>query len=196
MERQPGNGTYTVIGLPAGTYRVHAQAPGHANELYDEKLYFSNHDEATPVIVTVNTDTPDIDFTLDPGGTITGTVFMADGETPLGDVQIDTAQWGGYGRCSDPVTGTFTIEGLPLNTPLYVYAGGQGGCPENRYIREYWLDARDLASAQPIMLTAGGGENAVVTFRLDMGGSISGTVTETDGETPITNAQVCVNEYP
>ncbi len=191
------DGTYTFSGLPAGTYRADAQASGYAKELYNELPYLIDHSLATPISVTLGSDTPGINFTLDPGGTISGTVYADDGTTPLGGVPIDTRQWGGFGQCTNP-DGTYTLEGLPLNTDIYVLAGGSqwGGCPTLDRVEQYWDHTSDWNSATAIVLTAGGGENAnLIDFALEQGGSISGIVTEEDGTTPIGNAEVCVSGY-
>ena len=67
-----GDGTYS-LGLPPGDYHVTAAGSSWAREFYSE----IGPDVNSAGIVTVldGTDTPNIDFTLDPGGTISGTVF-------------------------------------------------------------------------------------------------------------------------
>ena len=104
-------------------------------------------------------------------GTISGTVIDADG-TPLGNILVDTAPWGGFRQCTNS-DGTFTLEGLPLDTDLYVYAGGSDhwcdGGPTN-YRKEYWSEVGDLDSATAIMLIAGNEDATGIVFTLEIDG--------------------------
>ena len=185
------DGTYLLPDLPPGDYSVDVSAPGYAKELYNNLSGYSDRSLANAVPVLANTTTDNINFVLAPGGTITGTVRNFDGSAYIGDVQIDTAPWGGFGTCSSTSDGTFTLTGLPLGVELYIYAGGNGGCSERHYMREYWNGQPNLDSATGITLTD---TNPVTAdFTLEMGGTVTGTVT--DGTNPIENAQVCIQEY-
>ena len=75
----------TISGLPAGIYRVRAEAEGYVREYYQETY---RYDEATLVSVTASVNTSDIDFTLDLGGTISGHVYQSDGATPIVDAVV------------------------------------------------------------------------------------------------------------
>jgi len=57
------DGSYTIVGLPSGYYRVQAIVSGH-----ESQFYHSAADEASATAVTVNapSDTPAIDFALSP----------------------------------------------------------------------------------------------------------------------------------
>ena len=186
-----GDGTYTYGGLSSGTYRVNARAPGYANEFYDGIPYYGDHNNATPVSVTDGQDTPSINIALDPGGTISGTIYAADSVTPLGGVPIDTNP-GGFGQCANP-DGTYTMSGLPLNTPIIVQGGGSqwGGCATLNYALEYWQNTFNYNDADPITLTSGGGENATgINFTLEEAGTVTGRITSLETGLPIAGADV------
>ena len=70
------DGTYMIEGLAPGDYLVFAEAPGFAGEFYPGTL---DENSATLITVTAGADAPEIDFTLELGGTISGTVYEADG---------------------------------------------------------------------------------------------------------------------
>ena len=128
------NGTYTVDGLPTGTYRARVEAvPGYVVELYDNlSLYGANWSNATPISVTAGVIAPtNINFALNRGGGIAGYVYDTNGD-PLANVSVDVAV-GGYGQCTD-ASGHFQMDGLPYNTEIKVYAGGPGwgSCSESR----------------------------------------------------------------
>ncbi|MBK8139213.1 MAG: hypothetical protein IPK52_25915 [Chloroflexi bacterium] len=193
------DGSYIFTALSTNFYRVDIQAPGFASELYDSVTYYGDHGLSTPVSVTVGANTPGINITLEPGGSISGTIFAADGITPLPNVPTGLF-WGGFDRCGNG-DGTYTISGLPLNTPIKVFAGGPAqswmqGCSSG-FIREWWQNRQWNTEADPITLTSGPGQNVTgKDFSLDIAGSISGRVTEEDGTTPIPFAQVCAQIHP
>jgi len=57
-------GHYTTPGLPEGQYGVRFHATGYATGWYQDAY---TADDATPVSVTAPYDTPNIDFSLEPG---------------------------------------------------------------------------------------------------------------------------------
>lgn len=81
------DGTYVLDGLLAGEYLVRAQARGYLPQYYD-KAAMPAH--ATPVAVPDSGEVAQIDFALDPGGTITGVVTRADG-TPIPGALVQAA---------------------------------------------------------------------------------------------------------
>lgn len=190
-----GPNTYVWEGLPTGTYRVEASALTYRRDYYDGVDGSTNWDEAVPVAVTSPNTTTDINFILDPGGTISGTVHASDGVTPLANIPVDI-EYGGYGRCTD-ANGQYSINGLPLGEALVIRAGGQGwdNCSGGNYVREYWQEVNNYNDATAITLVQGINQfENNINFTLDIGGSFSGHVS--DGTNNIPNAQVCVSEYP
>ncbi|MEM7482199.1 MAG: carboxypeptidase-like regulatory domain-containing protein [Acidobacteriota bacterium] len=62
-----GDGTYTLNGVPTGTYVVTADAPNYGKQIFDGVDCdgdFCDNNQAMPVSVTEGTDVPDIDFAL------------------------------------------------------------------------------------------------------------------------------------
>ena len=84
------DGTYTITGLAAGSYRVQADASdrGFVREFYGGG---TDWNLATLVIVALGADTPSIDFELDTGGSISGTVYTSEGTVPVGDGPVALA---------------------------------------------------------------------------------------------------------
>jgi hypothetical protein len=119
-------------------------------------------------------------------GTITGTVYAADGSTPLGGILVDTFP-GGHGQCTsneEENRGEYTLVGLPLDTPLYIQAGGMqwGFCGEDDYLYEWWQETNDPSAAEPIILETGVNEDEDhIDFTLHEGGIITGRVTDALG---------------
>lgn len=146
---QYGPNTYRFDGVPTGSYRVNVWAKDYRQEFYNNTPWYH---EAIAVIVTAPSDTPNINFILDPAGTISGTVYASDGTTPLVNIPVDLST-GGYGRCTDE-NGRYTLESLPLNTALVIQAGGQGWpqCPGQGHLTEWWQETNSEQAATPITL--------------------------------------------
>jgi len=175
------NGSYTITGLVTGQYRVRAYAEEYIEEYYDS-VY--DYNEATPVSVTMPDDTPNIDFTLDSGGTISGHVYQSDGTTPIEGVWVYAELvGGGYGMGATTASdGSYTIT--TLRTGQYrvrAYA--------EEYIEEYYDGVYDYSEATPVSVTMPD-DTPDIDFTLDLGGTISGHVYQSDGTTPIEGAKV------
>jgi hypothetical protein len=107
--RADAEGKYTLEGLPAGDYIVGVQAKGTAylGEVYDN---VHSPDEATPVTVTEGADTPGIDFGLDRGAQISGTVTDQETGEPLAGIPIMV-------RPVSPAEGAGGTPSVPAITP-------------------------------------------------------------------------------
>ena len=104
-----GQGTYTFSEvapsslLGADSYRVVAVASGKARQAYSGRT-----DAGDPVVVTAGQATSGVDFALDAGGTLSGTVRRADG-SPLDDATISvTATAVDNSGVADPAVAPFT----------------------------------------------------------------------------------------
>ena len=82
------DGTYTISGLPAGSYRVETWVPDELNFAREYYPSTTDWDLAQAVVVVVGTTTPDIDFTLDGGGSISGRVLQSNGVTPIANANV------------------------------------------------------------------------------------------------------------
>ena len=186
------DGSYTVVRIPPLDVRVRADATNYAFEYYNNAG--QNGDNATPLSISLGTNTPNINFTLGLSGTISGTVYADDGVTPLANMMVDVDNhW--VGTCTD-ADGHFTLYGLPLNEPLIVFSGGDNWCEggSKAYLLEWWQNAYTYETATPITLTLASRNRTGINFSLLEGGTISGYVFETDGVTPIEGAWINVED--
>ena len=178
------DGIYTITGLPDGSYRVQAQAEWFVPEYYAGT---TDWDSATLVEVTLGVDTPNIDFALDAAGSISGKVIQADGVTAIENARV-------FARPYDTLQpryvvftrgdGTYTITGLPLGDyQVIVTARDQG------FVFERYEETIDPDAAARVTVTAGS-NTPDIDFTLELGGSVSGTVYEADGITPIPSISV------
>jgi hypothetical protein len=186
-------GAYTVTGLPPGNYQVEVDATdqGLVRECYHGGLLCRS---PTPVRVAPGQNTPEIDFTLAAGGVIAGTVRMADGITPVANALV-TASGFNYGWSADSsVTasdGSYTLKGIPSGDfRVEVDATHLG------LLREHYPNGSIPTYGQAPVTVKAPAHTLGIDFTLEVGGTISGTVLEPDGVTPVTGASVrAFNRY-
>jgi len=179
-------GYYTTRYLPAGQYTIRASAIGYVTEWYLETI---NKDEATILTVTAPGDTSGIDFSLKQGGTISGQITDTVTGQPISNTHINaivydslSGQWLHYGWAQSDDDGYYTTNGLPDGQyAVKVDASG--------YITEWYQNTHNWNEATPVTVTAPG-DTSGVDFSLELGGTISGRVTDTATGQPISDAVI------
>jgi protocatechuate 3,4-dioxygenase beta subunit len=172
------DGTYVIDSLPAGSYRVHASAPGFIPEYYDN---VRSEDDATGVPVALANTTSGIDFSLDEGAHIRGVVLDATAQ-PIAGAEVSAYSDSGSGYDFTASDGTYEIGGLIGDS--YVV-----GASKPPYAQEYYDNVYTPSAATPLLLPEDGDANDI-DFALDIGGTITGTVYDESGTTPLADAFV------
>ena len=191
-------GIYTIPGLPAGTYYLWTSSSNYISEWWASPLSVRDCAGSQSIVVTEGETVTGKNFQLEPGATISGTVYQTDGVTPLTGKSIIFIEASTGSPCGsrkmvsfgfvDSATGIYTISALPAGT-YYLLAESSAN-----YISEWWaspLSVRDCARAQAIVVT-GGQTVTGKNFQLEPGATISGTVYQSDGVTPLTGKNVWV----
>jgi|GEM_PF-3278554 len=177
------SGNYTVLALPAGTFRVIFSPPNGSSlnylyEWYNDKNSFTTAD---PVAVTAGSTTPNINAQLATGGQISGRVTNV---STVGIQNIAVYLYSGPGGGLDPAitdsweqavtdaNGNYTFSRLP--TGIYTVWFHNDGL---NYASEWYNDKGNIATADPVAVTAGS-TTASINAVLAAGGSISGRVTD------------------
>lgn len=162
------NGDYNVDRLPAGTYVISVYASNYAT------------DSLQSVSVTEDQETNDQDFTLGAAGSITGTIENSSQQAIVGAIVFATEDSSSpdadfsYVYAETDGSGNYTIDWLPTGT------------------YKVFADASSYVSDSLTSISVTSGQtNSGNDFTLSSsGGTITGTVYESDGETPIENAAV------
>ncbi|MBI2571669.1 MAG: carboxypeptidase regulatory-like domain-containing protein [Candidatus Schekmanbacteria bacterium] len=167
-------GTYELVLPSATSYVLFAQADNYAREFYPSTYYVQ---EVQPVAVVSDAQVR-IDFALEPGGSISGSIAAGNTGSPIANAEvIILAENYNYVSMTktDP-EGNYNIPNLPLQK---FYAGTNlryNGTEATNYANEWYNDSRGLRFAQLVALTNGTPNVGSINFVLSPGAVISGFV--------------------
>jgi hypothetical protein len=193
-----GSGTYTLSGVPSGTYFATCSDPSrtHVLELWDEvDLPCPPCDvtTGTPITVTEPSPTTGIDFDLANGGRISGTVTVEGSGAPLQSAVVYVHD--DIGRQVDiglsAADGTYTTFGAVPTGSYYVIAYG----PTGEYIPEVYPGTQCLScsptTGTPVAVTMGE-DTTGIDFSLVTGGQITGAATIEGWGDPLSDGTVYI----
>lgn len=178
------SGHYRFEGVIPGTYTLLARRAGYTSQVYGGA---ARVDLGTPVTVTGGYETAGIDFALQPGGTIGGTVTRRLSGLPIAaDIYI----FDSFGTLLDQVssssvTGQFRSASLSIGT-YYVEARpsrldpAAGIVPQRFRGVDCPVTGCQVTVGEPVSVTTGSQINGI-DFVLDEYGTISGTVLDSTG---------------
>ncbi|MGX9728297.1 MAG: MSCRAMM family protein [Candidatus Electronema sp. VV] len=166
------DGSYTVIGLRAGSYKVLFYADGnYTSEWYNDKASFESADA---VAVTSGGAVSGINAELAVGGSISGKMTDAAGNGLVGGVDVYDLDYNWAGDAITAADGSYTVIGLRAGSyKVLFYADGN-------YTSEWYNDKASFESADAVAVTSGGAVSGI-NAELGVGGSISGKMTDAAG---------------
>lgn len=174
---------FYIAYLPEGQYYVATVwTEGFGGEMYDNACGGTT---ATQVTVGAPDGVSGIDFQLGPEASISGYVYESDGVTPAsnGWIYIKPAGDGVRFYAGTTDEGYYEVNGLCSGN--YIISAGADG-----YEREYYQDKATEAEATPVTLTQPNMTSDINFILGDPSYSISGTVTLSDGITPLAGVTV------
>lgn len=190
-------GAYRIGGLVAGNYFIKASHPYYIDELYDDLVCQPQCDltAGTPVSVSFNSTTEAIDFALELGGGITGTVTAATTGNPLAYVAVQVFDASGrqVDQASTGYAGTYVVRDLFPGT-YFAVARDQRIDPEyvgQLYDRLPCEPSCSVTAGTPITVTLGHATTSI-NFALDAFGKLAGRVVEAITGQPLAFAFVSV----
>ncbi|MGO9457588.1 MAG: carboxypeptidase regulatory-like domain-containing protein [Acidimicrobiales bacterium] len=191
------DGTYAIVGLATGSYRVvfypcEGNAQNYLDQWYKDA---TSETSATAVSVTAGTTpTPGISASLLAGGEITGSVHAKTGGSPLATICVDadSSTFDHYGYAATSAGGTYTIRGLATGS----YEVEFSSCSDTKnFVAQWYKDQTSRTTATLVTVTAGAPPTPNIDATLVAGGEIKGTVTAASGGAPLST--VCVEAvYP
>ncbi len=169
-------GQYDIGGLNTGIYSVQFYDPA------GDYLSLS----AANISVTVGMTTPGINASLSLAGHITGTVTGPDGVSPLTNVVVTVSDasysWGGAAVTN--ITGNYNSGRLAPGTYRVEFS-------KSGYVTEWYDNVTNSNSATWITVTAGTTISNINAALTELG-HITGTVTTSDGNTPLPGISVAI----
>lgn len=188
-DQTAADGTYVLEPLPAGTYYLRADpslAQGYVVQYFPDAFLQS---QATPVRVRAGGLTT-VDFYLRRGHSLQGQVTDAVTNAPIADIDLDV--FGSDGSFVDWVNattdtaGNFSI-GLVPDGSYHLRAESEGA---SSYLTEFYGGGSGIGASQ--LIDVDGGDVSGLEFKLDLGGSVSGIVTDRDTGLPIAGCDIDV----
>ncbi len=178
-------GQYKILNVRSGKYFVLAETRGYLHEFWQEAADLAN---AKPVEVPESGNVAGIDFTLEKGGAITGTVVSASDGAPIGGAHVlvwsKTSNAAAQGETNRE--GKYRVGGLRTGEYL-VFVEAKGFKPQ------FFDGAETRDKATPVKVEAPN-ETSGIDFKLEKldarRGAITGViVSEADGN-PVPNGLV------
>ncbi|MDY6787696.1 MAG: carboxypeptidase regulatory-like domain-containing protein, partial [candidate division WOR-3 bacterium] len=176
-------GNYTLNGLRTGYYKVRAD-PSSSDPYFDE--YYNNRaslDSADLVYVSSPDTTTGIDFILNTGGCISGTITDESGNPIEGidmDIYDENDNWVSSNDYSDSL-GYYCLTNLRTGYYKVLADAGMG----SGYVFEYYNDKTSMSDADLVYVSEPD-TTADIDFILEEGNKITGTVYDESNE-PIPN---------
>jgi len=174
-------GRWTVFGLQPGSYVVSYRGdPTSGDHYWGDAATLA---EAAVLELGADTVTNNIDITLRPPGSISGTLTNSNGRPAIGvEVIAQTPSRNEVARTTSGADGTYTLDGLANGSYVLDFGNQHLG-----WVPEYY-DNTDALSATSVQVTEGQ-ETTGIDAELVAYGSISGLVTDAEG-TPLVGISV------
>lgn len=180
-------GTYVLDGLPAGEYFVTASAPQHVDEVHANRPCAASSCRADEIgsgdaVILAAGGAATVDFGLDAGGSISGSVTDAGNGTPVAATVQAYRNNGAFlalaGSATADAGGLFTVRGLTAGS--YVVGAFAGTHATEIFGGVHCLPCTldTIASGLPVPV-ASGANTPGVHIVMERAGTIRGTVTTT-----------------
>ena len=185
------SGDYSYSGLSTGSYKVLVYTSGtiHAYEYYNNEF---SYDSASLVAVTQGETTSNINFSIGAGASIFGNIKDTATDNPVENIRVYACEFTSGFCVSEDQTdsvGDYSVTGLaPGSYRIW------GDCSGTNYVDEYYNGTYAANLATKIDVT-GGQTISGINFSLELGGTITGLVTDSVLSNPIEGIRVEVKDY-
>jgi carboxypeptidase family protein len=185
------NGEYTVVGLTEGNYRVEFSATGFATQYYSNA---SSLEESTTVHVTESQVTPNIDAGLEETGqgTVSGRATSASTGQGAGGIRVCASD--GSPCTETNANGEYTISNLRVGSFSVSFSSAATACEEEQG-EKVRCESKANFLSQSVVVKVKANQTETVNVALQVGGQISGTVTNASITHPgIGKIEVCATK--
>ena len=164
------SGRYYIPGLPAGLYNLQAYNSSSVGYGYVSTYYINTRDRTSATSISLGTldRLNNVDFSMPPGGAISGQVVRDSDKTPIQSVSVYAydRSWTYIRSASTGIDGRYIIRNMPSGSYFVGTVNGQG------YINEYYRDvtARETATTMEVVQ---GSETRGIDFSLARPGATS-----------------------
>jgi hypothetical protein len=165
------NGSYVMDGMPTGRYSVMFETGCKNNGNY------LNQDYPHPVSVTAGKTAGGVNASLQPGGTVSGTVTAAATGKPLRGICVDINAGFGGGTRTDK-TGSFRMDQLPPGRYSVEFSGG---CGNSGSYAPQWFPGRTKQFNAALVTIRADRVTSGIDAAMRAGATLSGTVTNSSG---------------
>jgi uncharacterized repeat protein (TIGR01451 family) len=163
------SGAYTFDTVRIGTYHLQFEADGFAHQYHGS---VRSADESTVVEVTPGSHQTDVDATMRIGGSISGLVVDDEGD-PVDDVEVEISIGDWTTVVDTDETGRYVVDHLLPGSFLVTFQA-QG------FLTQYY-DGVSNEDEATLVAVGDEEESTNIDAALDRGASISGTLTDADG---------------
>jgi hypothetical protein len=191
--RTDSSGQYSLVRLPAGSYKVEfydCGGVGYLQQFYNNQSSLSS---ANSLSLAAGMTKSGVNAKMVLGGKIAGKVTNnASTPVPLAKICVQAFPVGGglpWSTEDTDSTGHYAIIGLPAGS----YKVEFSDCSSAGYLTQYYNNQPSLATANSVSV-ANGTTNSGINAKLVLGGKIAGTVTN-NASTPAPLANMCVDVY-
>lgn len=192
------NGNYT-LNLPAGSYQIVSQRGSYLSEAYDGVDCGDGCSRTTGPATTVTNgqNLTNINFSLDPAATVSGTVTDKETGAPLAGVMVYfeanefNGGLSGVKFATTDANGNYTGTNLPPRT-YYPFISGLNGYAPQLYHDIPCTKCAGRTDGNPVFAAAGTNTTGI-DFQMSKGTTVTGTVTDESTGLPIDGAVVKIH---
>ncbi len=175
-----GSGGFSFTGLPTAFYVARTfvtPTQNYIDEIFNNRVAAGDSlTNGTGILITAGQATSNVNFALDAGGSITGTVTNAQTMAPVGGISVEvvTQRGASVKTVTTDGSGTYALNGLP-NGSYFVRTTNSASYADELYDNFPFLTGDLTTGTSVVVSTAAITPN--INFALEPGGSITGTVT-------------------
>ena len=173
-------GTYQLVGLTTGKYRLFYQRCGNRGNYLPQRR---------AVMVKIGNTVSGFDTFLRLGGIARGVVTDSHGD-PVAGICVQFQGRHGFGGTRSRSNGSYSVNAMPSGSYTVSFSGGCGNA--GSYAPQFYRGQTNRASANRIELTAGRTVNGINAAMLP-GATITGSITDASGNQV---SDVCVSLVP